>query len=142
MDTVQKLLDAKGHTLWSVAPDDLVYDAVAAMAEKGCGALLVMEGDELRGIISERDYARRVVLEDRSSRDTRVSEIMTSPVITGDPGRTVEECLTLMTEKHIRHLPIESDGRLVGMVSIGDLVKSIIAEQRYLIEQLEQYIKQ
>ena len=142
MDTVQKLLDAKGHAIWSVSPDDMVYDAVAEMAEKGCGALLVMEGDELKGIISERDYARQVVLEDRSSKETKVSEIMTCDVITAEPGRSVEECLTLMTDKRIRHLPIMSDGRLVGMVSIGDLVKSIIAEQRYLIQQLEQYIKQ
>ena len=142
MDTIQKLLDAKGRAVWSIGPNDMVYDAVAMMADKGCGALLVMDGDELLGIISERDYARRIILADRSSKSTKVREIMTSPVVTAGPGQTVEECLTQMTERRIRHLPIVSGDRLVGLVSIGDLVKSIIAEQRYLIEQLEQYIKQ
>ena len=142
MDTIQKLLDAKGHAVWSIGPDDTVYEAVAAMADKGCGALLVMEGDELLGIISERDYARRIILADRSSKSTKVREIMTSPVVTAGPEQTVEGCLSQMTERRIRHLPIVSGERLVGLVSIGDLVKSIIAEQRYLIQQLEQYIKQ
>ncbi len=142
MDTLQKLLDAKGRELWAIAPDASVYDAIAMMAEKGCGALLVMNGDDLAGIISERDYARKVILAGRSSKSTKVSDIMSAPVITADPTSKVEECLSLMTEKRIRHLPVARGGKVVGMVSIGDLVKAIIAEQRYLIAQLEQYIKQ
>ena len=141
MDTVRKLLDAKGHDLWSVTPDATVYDAVAVMAEKGCGALLVMSGDSLDGIISERDYARKVILAGRSSKKTTVREIMSTPVLTADVGTNVEDCLQLMTDKHIRHLPVTDGGKLTGMVSIGDLVKAVIAEQRYLIQQLEQYIK-
>jgi len=141
MDTVRKLLDAKGHDVWSIPPDASVYDAVAIMADKGCGALLVMSGDFPDGIISERDYARKVILEGRASKKTKVSEIMSSPVLTADVGTTVEDCLQLMTDKHIRHLPITDAGKLAGMVSIGDLVKAVIAEQRYLIQQLEQYIK-
>jgi CBS domain-containing protein len=142
MDTVRKLLDAKGRDLWSIAPEATVYDAVATMAEKGCGALLVMSGDTLEGIVSERDYARKVILAGRSSKDARVREIMSNPVITADAGSNVEDCLQLMTDRRVRHLPITDGGKLVGMVSIGDLVKAIIAEQKYLIQQLEQYIKQ
>jgi len=142
MDTVRRLLDAKGRELWSVAPQDSVYDAVARMAEKGCGALAVMRGENLEGIISERDYARKVILAGRSSKTTRVHEIMTSPVIVASPDDKVEACLSLMTDKHIRHLPVVEHGRPVGMISIGDLVKAIIAEQRFLISQLEQYIRQ
>ena len=142
MDTVRKLLEAKGRELWSVTPQDSVYDAIATMADKGCGALAVMSGNELAGIISERDYARKVILAGRSSKETRVSDIMTTPVVTGGLNDDVESCLTLMTEKRIRHLPIVEDGRVAGMISIGDLVKAIIAEQKFLIAQLEQYIKQ
>jgi CBS domain-containing protein len=142
MDTVRKLLDAKGRDLWSVAPEATVYDAIAMMADKGCGALLVMTGDTLEGIVSERDYARKVILEGRSSKDALVREIMSNPVITTDVGSNVEDCLEMMTQKRIRHLPITDGDQLVGMVSIGDLVKAVIAEQKYLIQQLEQYIKQ
>ena len=142
MDTVRKLLDAKGQGVWSIPPDASVYAAIEMMADKGCGALAVMTGAELVGIISERDYARKVILAGRSSDSTQVSEIMTAPVITGSPDATVEGCLGLMTDKHIRHLPITEGATVLGMVSIGDLVKAIIAEQRFLISQLEQYIKQ
>lgn len=142
MDTVRKLLDAKGLALWSIVPDASVYDAIEMMADKGCGALAVMTGADLVGIISERDYARKVILASRSSKTTRVNEIMTAPVITGSPDATVEGCLALMTDKRIRHLPITEGSTVLGMVSIGDLVKAIIAEQKFLISQLEQYIKQ
>jgi len=142
VDTVRKLLDAKGPALWSIVPDASVYDAIDMMANKGCGALVVMTGADLVGIISERDYARKVILAGRSSKTTRVSEIMTAPVITGLPDATVEGCLALMTDKRIRHLPITEGTTVLGMVSIGDLVKAIIAQQKFLISQLEQYIKQ
>jgi CBS domain-containing protein len=141
MDTVGQLLDAKGRDLWTVSPGDSVFSAIAMMAEKGCGALLVMEGDALAGILSERDYARKVILAGLSSKSAKVSEIMTTSVITVGPERKVEECLALMTEERIRHLPVTRDGKVEGMVSIGDLVKAIIAQQRFLISQLEQYIK-
>jgi len=141
MDTVQQLLDGKGREIWAVAPDVSVYEAIEAMSQKGCGALLVMRDGRLEGIVSERDYARKIILEGRSSKSTQVADIMTAPVITAESSRSVEDCLSLMTEKHIRHLPIERDGALVGVVSIGDLVKAIIAQQKFLIAQLEQYIK-
>jgi len=142
VDTVRKLLDAKGQGLWSIVPDASVYDAIEMMADKGCGALAVMTGADLVGIISERDYARKVILAGRSSKTTLVNEIMTAPVITGSPDATVEGCLALMTDKRIRHLPITEGATVLGMVSIGDLVKAIIAEQKFLISQLESYIKQ
>jgi CBS domain-containing protein len=142
MDTVHKLLETKGREVWSVGPEASVFEAIELMAEKGCGALLVMDGRELAGIISERDYARKVILTGRSSRSTRVREIMSAPVVTADPSHKVEQCLSMMTDKRIRHLPITDAGKVVGMVSIGDLVKAIIAEQKFLIAQLEEYIKQ
>jgi CBS domain-containing protein len=142
MDTVHKLLESKGSEVWSIGPEASVFEAIELMAERGCGALLVMSGRELAGIISERDYARKVILAGRSSRTTRVREIMSSPVVTADPSHKVEQCLSMMTDKRIRHLPITDGGKVVGMVSIGDLVKAIIAEQKFLISQLEQYIKQ
>jgi len=142
VDTVRKLLNVKGQGLWSIVPDASVYDAIEMMADKGCGALAVMTGADLVGIISERDYARKVILAGRSSKTTLVNEIMTAPVITGSPDATVEGCLALMTDKRIRHLPITEGATVLGMVSIGDLVKAIIAEQKFLISQLESYIKQ
>lgn len=142
MDTVRKLLQAKGGELWSIGPDDSVYDAIRSMAEHGCGALAVMQGDDLIGIISERDYARKVILAERSSKSARVREIMTSDVITARLDDKVEACLSRMTEKRVRHLPVMDGKRVAGMVSIGDLVKAIIARQQFLIAQLEQYIKQ
>jgi CBS domain-containing protein len=140
MKIVQHLMEAKGSEVWSVAPEDSVYEAIRLMAEKEIGALLVMDGDRLAGILSERDYARSVILKGRSSRETKVSEIMTREVVTGRLDHRIEVCLARMTERRIRHLPIVEDGQVKGMVSMGDLVKAIIAEQQATIEQLEQYI--
>lgn len=142
MDRVRKLLEAKGGEIWSVAPDDSVFTAIESMATHECGALAVMEGGALVGIISERDYARKVILAGRSSKSTTVREIMTAEVVTAGLDDKVEDCLRLMTERRIRHLPVMQGERVVGMISIGDLVKAIIAQQRFLISQLEQYIKQ
>lgn len=140
MQTVKEILGTKGNAVWSIAPQSSVYDAIAEMAERRVGALVVRDGDALAGIISERDYARKVVLEGRSSKHTAVREIMTPKVVTAPPSMTVEEAMALMTEHHIRHLPILEGDRLVGMISIGDLVKSIIDEQKFVIGQLENYI--
>jgi CBS domain-containing protein len=138
--TVARLLERKGHDVWSIAPDATVYEAIRRMAEQGVGALVVLDGRKLAGIISERDYARKVILLDRSSKDTPVSAIMTREVVYVTPRQTVEECMALMTARRIRHLPVMEDGSVVGILSIGDLVKDIIADREYLIEQLENYI--
>lgn len=138
--TVARLLASKGHDIWTIPPDATVYDAIALMADRGIGALLVMEGDQLVGIVTERDYARKVILRDRSSRDTPVSTIMSADIVTVRPDQTIEACMALMTEKRIRHLPVVHEGRVVGILSIGDLVKFIIADRELLIEQLEGYI--
>ena len=140
MKRVRDILKVKGNQVWSIAPDASVYDAMKLMADKGIGALLVMEGDALVGIISERDYARKVILLGRSSRTTQVREIMTSRVAYTEPEQNIEECMALMTEMRIRHLPVMDSGKLVGVISIGDLVKAIITEQKFIIEQLERYI--
>ena len=140
MKTVDNLLAKKGTEVWSIAPEASIYDAVSLMVEQGIGALLVMEGEQLRGIVSERDYARKVILAGKSSRETPVSDIMTTAVLCAKLEQTVEQCLALMTDKRIRHLPVAEGGRVVGLVSIGDLVKEIIAEQQFIIEQLEHYI--
>ena len=140
MATVKQLLKRKGHDIWSVGPEASVYDAIELMADKEVGALVVMEGDSLVGVLSERDYARKVVLQGRSSRDTKIKEIMTSRVAYARPGQTVEECMAMMTDKRIRHLPVMDGDELLGVISIGDLVKAIIEEQQHVIEQLEQYI--
>lgn len=140
MAIVKQLLQAKGHDIWSVGPEDSVYEAIELMANKGVGALVVMEGDSLVGVLSERDYARKVVLQGRSSKGTKIKEIMTSRVVYARPEQTVEECMALMTDKRIRHLPVMDGDELLGVISIGDLVKSIIEEQQHVIEQLEQYI--
>ena len=140
MKTVSQLLQAKGREVHSVAPDARVFDALKLMAERNVGALVVLEGTRLAGIFSERDYARKVILLGKSSHDVPVREIMTAKVITVHPGQTVEECMALMTEKRIRHLPVIEGERLVGMLSIGDLVKEVIAEQEQTIKQLESYI--
>ncbi len=140
MKKIKELLREKGGSVWSIGPDASVYDAIAMMAERNIGALLVMEGDRLVGVMSERDYARKVILAGRASRDTKVGDVMTSRVIFADPTETVEECMALMTDKHIRHLPVMEDGELLGLVSIGDLVKEVIAEQKFMIKQLEHYI--
>ena len=137
MKTLKQLLEAKGRNVYSITPDARVFDALKLMADKSVGALIVMEGDRLAGIISERDYARKVILHGKSSHDLQVRDIMTSKVITVHTGQTVEECMALMTEKRIRHLPVTEGERLIGVLSIGDLVKEVIAEQRQTIEQLE-----
>ena len=141
MKTIEQLLMAKGGSIWSVDPEASVYRAIELMAEKEIGALLVTRDDEVLGVLSERDYARKVLLKGRSSRDTLVSEIMSSPVIFARPQQTVEQCMALMTEERIRHLPVSDGNRLLGVISIGDLVKAIIADQQELIEQLEHYIR-
>jgi CBS domain-containing protein len=140
MKTVDNLLKKKGSQIWAIGPDASIYEAVSMMAEKGIGALLVMEGEQLHGIISERDYARKVILAGKSSRQTPVREIMTTAVLCAKLEQSVEQCLALMTDKRIRHLPVADGGKVVGLVSIGDLVKEIIAEQQFIIEQLEHYI--
>jgi CBS domain-containing protein len=140
MTTVRHLLDGKGRALFSIEPEDPVLEAVRMMADRHVGALLVMRGTELVGILSERDYARKVVLLGRSSAETPVWQIMTSPVITVVPDNSVQDCMRLMTERRIRHLPVVDGGRVVGMISIGDLVKAVIEEQQQTIEQLETYI--
>jgi CBS domain-containing protein len=136
----QILKDKPSNVVHAIGPNETVYDAVKKMAEVSVGALLVMDDGRIVGIVSERDYARKVVLSGRSSRGTPVSEIMTSQVLCVDPRQTTEECMAIMTENRVRHLPVLDGGRLVGLVSIGDLVKDIISEQRFIIEQLEHYI--
>jgi len=141
MKTVAEILYAKGNaSVYSIAPDATVYQAVALMAEKNVGALLVMEGDKIVGMITERDYARKVVLMARSSKDTPLRDVMTPAVIYVRPNQTTEECMALMTQSRIRHLPVLDNGKLVGLISIGDLVKGIMSEQTFIIEQLQNYI--
>jgi CBS domain-containing protein len=140
MITVRQLLDKKGRQIFSIAPGTAVLEAIRLMAERHVGALLVMEGETLSGIVSERDYARKVILMGRSSADTPVRDIMTAAVITVQPETPVEKCMQVMTDRRVRHLPVIEAGRVVGMVSIGDLVKAVIAEQQQHIEQLESYI--
>ena len=140
MTTVRQLLDRKDRAVFSVGPEAPVLEAIRAMADHHVGALLVMSGEVLAGIVSERDYARKVILLGRSSSDTPVRDIMTSPVLTVSPDTSVEQCMHLVTDKRVRHLPVVEAGRVVGMVSIGDLVKAVIAEQQQQIQQLESYI--
>lgn len=140
MKLVKHILTAKGYDVWAMTPDTSVYDAIELMADKGVGALVVLEAGKLAGIISERDYARKIILKGRASKETLVKEIMTFPVIYTDPDQTIEKCMAMMTAKHIRHLPVLVDDRLIGIVSIGDLVKAIISDQKALIQQLESYI--
>jgi CBS domain-containing protein len=140
MQQVKHLLGAKGKEVFAVAPDAPVIDAIRQMADKNVGALVVMKGSELVGIISERDYARKVILKDRSSRDTPVADIMTASVVTVATDATVDECMRLCTDGRLRHLPVLDGGRVVGVVSIGDLVKATISEQKETINQLESYI--
>jgi CBS domain-containing protein len=141
MKTVKELLRVKGYQVWSIGPDATVYEALTLMAEKDVGALLVLDNaGQLVGILSERDYARKIVLKGKTSRETPVREIMTEKVVWVRPDQTIEECMALMTNKHIRHLPVMEEGRLLGVVSIGDVVKDIISEQEFVIAQLENYI--
>ena len=141
MKTVAELLEGKGNTIWSIGPDHTVYDAIALMAERGIGAVLVVERDRLVGILSERDYARRVILKGKASKDTLVREIMTTTVIHVAPDHTINHCMETMTDSRIRHLPVLVGDRLVGVLSIGDVVKAIISDKQSHIEQLEDYIK-
>ena len=140
MKLVKHLLDSKGRHIVSVAPGTSVLDAIKIMADKTVGSLLVMEDDKICGIITERDYARKVIIKGRASESTMVSEIMTADVLTTTSAQTVNACMELMSEKRIRHLPVVEDDRVVGMISIGDLVQAIISDQQEEIEHLEQYI--
>ena len=142
MKSVADILKSKpDQTVYNIAPGDSVYDALRLMADRNIGALLVVEEGNIVGILTERDYARKVVLMERSSKQTAVREIMTSSVIYVRPDQTNEECMALMTDNRLRHLPVIDNGRLLGLVSIGDLVKDIISEQQFIIEQLQQYIQ-
>jgi signal-transduction protein with cAMP-binding, CBS, and nucleotidyltransferase domain len=140
VETVRMILKNKGNYVWSLPPERTVYEAITMMAEKSVGTILVMSGEQLVGIISERDYARKVILKGKLSKQTLVSEIMSSPVTTVDPDRTADECMRLMTEKRIRHLPVMDQGKLAGVVSIGDLVKAIVSVQAETIQYLSDYI--
>ena len=142
MASVKQLLQGKGHDVWSIGPDMSVYEAMAMMAREEVGALVVLEGEKLVGMLSERDYARKIVLQGRSSRDTKIRDIMTTRVVFARPEQSVEDCMAMMTEKRVRHLPVMDGEKLLGIISIGDLVKSIIEEQQHVIKQLEQYINQ
>ncbi|MBC7361975.1 MAG: CBS domain-containing protein [Candidatus Aminicenantes bacterium] len=140
MITVKQMLEEKGHQVWTISPEATVYEALKIMADKGIGALIVVENDQVVGVISERDYARKVVLKGKSSLDTPVKEIMSTQVYFVDPNCTAEECMALMTEKRIRHLPVIQENKLIGVISIGDVVKSIITSQKITIEHLQNYI--
>lgn len=141
MSTIRDVLQEKGRKIWSVRADETVFDAIKRMDEHDVGSLLVVDGRKLIGILTERHYARNVILKGRTSPTTRVGEIMETDVICVHPLQTVEECMALMTTKFVRHLPVVEDGDLIGVVSIGDLVRSIIQDQRFVIEQLEHYIR-
>ncbi len=140
VETVAQLLARKGHDVWSVPPKATVFEALAILAERGIGAVLVMENDRLLGILSERDYARKVMLKGRSSRETRVDEIMITPVVTVGPSQRVQDCMELMAAGRFRHLPVLEKGRVIGVVSVGDLVNSIISSQEKAIDHLEDFI--
>jgi CBS domain-containing protein len=140
MATARHLIDRKGRAVFSIGPDEPVLEAIRIMADRHVGALLVMKGEELIGIVSERDYARKVILKGRSSADTPVSQIMSAPVVTVSLSNSVQECMQLMTTRRIRHLPVVEGKKVVGIVSIGDLVKAVMEEQQQTIEQLESYI--
>jgi CBS domain-containing protein len=140
MKLVKHLLDNKGNEVISIAEDESVLDAIKLMAERGVGSLLVMDGDVLNGIVTERDYARKVIIKGRASDTTRVAEIMTRKLLTASVEQTVNDCMTIMTKHKIRHLPVVDNDRVVGLISIGDLVEAIIADQQAEIQHLEQYI--
>src|ERR1700730_4275019 len=140
VDTVRLVLKQKDQSIWSVLPDACVYDAIEIMADKYVGALMVVSEGNLLGVVSERDYARKVILQGKSSKQTQVKEIMTSPAIFVTPEQTIEDSMRIMTEKHIRHLPVVDNGKILGVVSIGDLVKWVISAQEQTISQLHNYI--
>jgi CBS domain-containing protein len=139
MKTVRELLRRKGYEVWSIGPDDTVFDALRLMAEKNVGALLVLDADTLIGMLSERDYARKVILVGKSSKDTPVREIMSTKVVHVEPDLSLEGCMVLMTERHVRHLPVLDGDHLIGVISIGDVVNAVIAEQRFIIDQLKAF---
>lgn len=141
MTAVRHVLDQKGHQVWSVNPADTVYNAIKMMADKDVGALMVVDGGKIVGIVTERDYARNVFLKGRGSPQTLVGEIMVDNVVCVDPDKSIEESMAIMTARRVRHLPVIKDGELLGIVSIGDLVKSIISDRDFVIEQLEHYIR-
>ena len=142
MKYVRDVLQKKGNDIWSVAPDTPVYKALQLMSEKNCGAVLVLDQETLVGILSERDYARKVILKGKSSKNTPVEEIMSQRVVCIQPDNTIDECMALMTEKRVRHLPVlKGEKALVGLISIGDVIKEVISEQEFIIHQLESYIK-
>ena len=138
--TVATILRSKGYNIYSVTPDSTVFEALKVMADNGVGALLVLEGEKLSGILSERDYARKVILLGKTSREAKVKEIMSDKVLYVQPYRTAEECMALMINKRIRHLPVIDNDKLIGVISIGDVVKAVIDEKEFVIEQLEEYI--
>lgn len=141
MKTVAELLREKtSHAVVTVSPDSSVFDAVKTMAERSIGAVVVVEGEVVLGMFTERDYARKVVLQDRSSRTTKIREIMTDSVYYVGPGDTREHCMAMMTERHFRHLPVIENDKLIGLLSIGDLVKDVMSEQKFIIHELERYI--
>jgi len=140
MKTVQDVMRGKGSRIYSVAPDTTVFDTLKLMAEKEIGAVLVFQNEQMVGIFSERDYARQVILKGKASKDTPVSEVMTARVAYVRPEQTVDDCMALMTDKRIRHLPVLEGGKVTGVLSIGDVVKAVISEKQFLIEQLENYI--
>lgn len=140
MTTVKQMLDKKGYEVWTIGPDQTVFEAISLMVDKGIGALVVVKDEHVVGIVSERDYMRNVILRGRSSRDTPVADIMSTHVIGTNLRRSAEECMAIISDKRIRHLPVMDDGKLIGIISIGDLVKSIIDHQQFMIEQLENYI--
>ncbi len=140
MKHVSHLLNAKGRDVWSLSPDATVYEAIDQMAQKGVGALLVMEGEQLVGIVSERDYARKVILKGKASEETQVREIMSYPVICAHPELTVEQTMALMTDNSVRHLPVVVAERVVGVISIGDVVRGIIEDKQFYIQQMTNYV--
>lgn len=139
--TVRNLLDTKGRQVWSIAPDASVYDAIAAMAEHHCGALVVLSQDALVGIVSERDYARKVILKGKASKETPIAEIMTTKVHIVEPEQTMESCMQMMTKLKVRHLPVVLEHRVIGVLSIGDVVKALLQERESTIRELEQFIR-
>jgi len=140
VEFVSQFLEKKGHDVWWVAPETTVFDALQLMANKKVGALLVLEEDSLVGVFSERDYARKVILKGKSSKDTPVRDIMSTKIVCVAPNQSTEECMSLMTEKRVRHLPVMDGEKLIGIISIGDVVKAVIADREDIIEQLEHYI--
>ena len=140
MTNIRQILETKGHEVWSVSAEATVYDALKVMSEKNVGALVVLDGGRLEGVISERDYARKVILKGKFSKEMPVREIMSTDVVTVLPNQSIEECMALMTDKHFRHLPVMDGDKVVGVISIGDLVKATIDEKDFMIKQLENYI--